>query len=582
MTSSFFRRILVLVALVGVAHAANNAQGRVTQAVDFVAVSADGSPVTNLTADQITIKVDGKERAVSSLELVRYDAPNSVLPAPFATNAAADAGRDFVVVIDEESMAPGTENPVRHALMLFAEALPARDRAGFFTVPRGSQSLAPTTDRGAFRTAVTALQGRKPASNTSRTGSSAQANSGCHGRDVLTALSSIVTATSRPVGPTPVVLFSVAIAAPDTAVAERVASPVQGLAVLESQACRLTQREFQVLGQAVDSGRSQFFVVRPEEGDMAGASEGLESVVGVTGGRMLGLGRATDDAMARITKETAAYYVATFAVEDSERNGLSHRLELKSTRPEVTVRSRLNLMMAKAGSAMTPQNMLRTAAVQTGFGLRSLVVASRNDGDAKNAVKLFGLAEPSDPSVKVTSAAAGVYDSAGKLVGQWTAKPEELQRMPFAAALVVPTGIYRVRMAAVDAQGRAATSDYDINTELVSAGVASLGGLLIGSSAPSFAPQLLFSKEPEVVAYFELYGRPDGQFEAIVELADTVDGKAIVSVPPTPAATAVPDKFMFTAKLPIASLKPGDYVVRARITFQGQPTGVLMRTIRKQ
>ena len=37
-----------------------------------------------------------------------------------------------------------------------------------------------------------------------------------------------------------------------------------------------------------------------------------------------------------------------------------------------------------------------------------------------------------------------------------------------------------------------------------------------------------------------------------------------------------------TAKIPIAALKPGDYVVRAKIAFEGQPTGVLLRTIRKK
>jgi len=148
--------------------------------------------------------------------------------------------------------------------------------------------------------------------------------------------------------------------------------------------------------------------------------------------------------------------------------------------------------------------------------------------------------------------------------------------------MVVPGGTYRVRVAALDAQGRAATSDFDLTTEMASAGVAQLGGLLVGTSSPSFMPQLQFSTEPEITVYFELYGRPAGQFGAIVELAETADGKEIASVPPTPAATAIPDKFMFSAKIPIASLKPGDYVVRAKIAFEGQPTGVLMRTIRKK
>jgi hypothetical protein len=40
-------------------------------AVDFVAVNADGRPLPNLAADEITLKVDGKPRDITSLELVR-------------------------------------------------------------------------------------------------------------------------------------------------------------------------------------------------------------------------------------------------------------------------------------------------------------------------------------------------------------------------------------------------------------------------------------------------------------------------------------------------------------------------------
>ncbi len=580
MTAATVRRLILLPLCIGFASALDHAQTPATHTVDFVAVAAEGGVVADLTPSQVVLKIDGKDRAVTSLELVRYDSPNSVLPAPFATNSAAEAGRDFVMVIDEESMTPGSENPVRESLLAFAANVPARDRIGLFTVPRGSQSVPPTTDRARFRAAVAAIQGRLPASGVTRgTGSGggiggAGVTGGCHGRDVLAALGSIVSATARPIAPTPVILVSSAMSGPES-------GPTS---LAQSEECRLTPREFQALGQTVDAARAQVFVVRPQEGQATGRSEGLENLVGVTGGQLLAIGTGADDALARVARGTGAYYVATFAVEPSERNGQSHRIELRSTRPDITLRSRAGIVIPRAEKegAITPQAMLRTPAVQTGFGLRALVVASRNDGDPKNPAKLLGLAEPIDPAVKIRAAAAGVYDTAGKLIAQWTAKPEELQRSPMAAAVVVPSGAYRVRVAAVDAQGRAATTDHDINTELVSAGVAHLGGLLIGTANPGFMPRLQFSNEPEITVYFELYGRPAGAFGALVELAETADGPPLTSVQPTPSATPIQDKFLFTAKLPIAALKPGDYQVRAKIAFEGHPTGVLLRTIRKR
>ncbi len=92
--------------------------------MDFIAVNADGQPVTDLTASQLALKVGGKDRAVTSLELVRFSDAASMLPTPFATNAMSDAGRNFVLVVDEESLRPGIDNTVREALA--GAAAPAR------------------------------------------------------------------------------------------------------------------------------------------------------------------------------------------------------------------------------------------------------------------------------------------------------------------------------------------------------------------------------------------------------------------------------------------------------------------------
>jgi len=81
---------------------------------------------------------------------------------------------------------------------------------------------------------------------------------------------------------------------------------------------------------------------------------------------------------------------------------------------------------------------------------------------------------------------------------------------------------------------------------------------------------------------FELYGRPAGPFGALVEILPSLTDKALVSAPPSPSATPMADKFMFVAKLPVGDLKPGDYVLRAQLAFENQPTGTLTMTIRKQ
>ena len=532
--------------------------------VAFIATTADGTMVTDLTAAQLTLKVANKDRAITSLTRVDFAAKApSALPVPFATSDAADAGRSFMWVIDEESLSPGREIAVRDALLEFEKTMSPRDRVALFTIPRGSIALPPTTDREALRGALAKVQGRAKATMTT-------AERRCHARDTLTALGSLLT-QSVSTAVTPVLFFSSGLVG---------AEATSGVG--SSSDCIVQPNEFQRLGPAADAANAQVYVIRPEENRERTTLEGLENLVGVTGGQMFHM--TGSDVMARVARETSSYYVATYMADGNERTGASARLELRSTRADVTVRTRSSVAITRGSAeALTPQAMLRVLTTQNDFGLRVIGIPSRNDGDPKNAMKVFALAETVDPSVKLQSAAAGLFDPLGKMVAQWTARPEELQRPLVAAAIPVPAGTYRLRFAAVDTTGRAATADYELNVTQASAGPATLGGLMLGvAGAQGFEPILKITNQTEVLAVFELYGRPAGPFGALVEILPNLTDKAIASAPPSPSATNIADKFMFVAKLPVGELKPGDYVLRAQLAFENQPTGTLTMTIRKQ
>jgi VWFA-related protein len=534
--------------------------------VEFVATTADGTVVTDLTAQQVTLRVGNKDRAITSLTRVEFNAtatPASALPVPFATNDASAGGRSYLWVIDEESLSPGREVAVREALSAFEKTLSPRDRVALFTIPRGTIALPPTTDREALRAALAKVQGRAKATMTT-------AERRCHTRDTLTAFASLLGQTAAS-GVTPVLFFTSGLVGAEAS-----------SGVGSSSDCQVQPNDFQRVGPAADIANAQVYVIRPEENRERTALEGLENLVGVTGGQMFHM--TGSDALARVAKETSSYYVATFQAEGNERTGQSARLEVKTSRPEVTLRARSTVRIARGSAeAVTSVSLLRTLDVHRGFGLRVVGIPSRNDGDPKNAMKVFALAEAVDPSVKLASAAAALYDPLGKLVSQWTARPEELQRPLIAAAIPAPAGTYRLRFAAVDTNGRAATADYELNATPASAGPAQLGGLMLGAvGEKGFEPILKITDQKEVTVLFELYGRPAGPFGAIVEILPSLTDKPVVSAPPAPSATPVADKFTFSAKLPVADLKPGDYILRAQLAFEGQPTGTLTMTIRKQ
>ncbi len=536
--------------------------------VEFIALTADGQPVTDLTAAQITLRVGNKDRAISSLELVRFGAttPVSALPMPFGTNSIADAGRSFVAIIDEETLRPGLEVGVKEALADFEKSLAPNDRLALFTIPRGTIALPPTTDRAAFRAALDRVQGRGKASMSA-------SERRCHTRDTVTALDSLLGAAGNTGGGlTPVLFFTTGL----------VGAAASTAAMDSPDDCVVQPSVFQRVGVSADVANAQFYVIRPEQSSDRTAAEGLENLVGVTGGQMLFL-TGEGGAMPRIARETQAYYTATFTAEGNERTGASARLEVRSARPDVTIRARASVNIPRAGAAApTPTSMLRELTVHRGFGLRAVGIASRNE-DPKADMKVFALAETTDPSVKLKAAAAALYDPLGKLVAQWTARPEELQRSVLAAAIPAPAGTYRLRVAAVSTDNRAATADYEMKVLTTEAGPAKLGGLMMGTAgAGGFAPLVTITTETEIIAVFELYGRPAGPFGAIVEILPDLTAKPLATAPPQPSATPVPDKFMFMAKLPVGDLKPGDYILRAQLAFEGQPTGTLTQTIRKR
>src|SRR5687768_12295014 len=82
---------LVVLALVPAAAAAQSGKGGPQVRIDFRALADDGSQVSDLKAEDITLKVNGKARQVQSLSLFRATgAPaasegGSSLPAPYGS-----------------------------------------------------------------------------------------------------------------------------------------------------------------------------------------------------------------------------------------------------------------------------------------------------------------------------------------------------------------------------------------------------------------------------------------------------------------------------------------------------------------
>jgi len=568
-----------------------------TIAIDFYALTAEGRPIPDLRPEEVAVRINGRAKAIKSLQFVEVAslAPGPVagesarpLPPPFGSNSTSGHGRAIIIVIDDESLRPGKERPMRAAIGQLLGNLSARDRVSVVTVPHGGMKSDLTTDHDKVAQAVNAVSGQAPQDESGQDGA-------CRTRNNLESLEGLLYSLAGGEGPTVVLFFSTGMLGP------RRDSPVTRAPGM----CELTPQHFIKVGTAAAAARAHFYVIRPDEGPVrpgalltetiAGAGfagsdnplEGLENLSGVTGGHRLSIPATGDTTLIRVARETAGYYLASVEPEGVEKDAASHGLDVRVTRSGVVVRSRPEFTTTRAKPvaavpvSMTPYEMLRSGRVLRDLPMRAAGYPSRHSVEGK--LKIVFVAEAIDPAVKLAAAAAGLFDDQGRLTAIWNAEDADLGSSTILAALAADPGKYRLRVAARDAAGRSGTADYEVGADLATAGSMKLSSLVLGLSRNgNFVPRLQFSTEPVALAYLELYGgTPGAKIAAIVEVAQNVESAAILTAPLAIDPSGEEGRYLATGAVAIGALPPGDFVVRAIVGIEGQPAGQVVRTLRK-
>jgi VWFA-related protein len=560
--------------------------------VTFAAVDAQGTAVPDLRAEDVSIRIDGRQRTLRSLQLISFGAPAArsaapVLPAPFGTNIVGTAGRTVVLALDEDSFQPGREQALRDAVDRFVGGLGPRDLVSLVTMPYGGVKVPMTTDHVRLKTALATIVGR--ASGGAQSGS----DFACRTRTTLEALTRSLQGLGVRETPSVVLFITGGLAPP------RRDSPMS----MAPGMCELSLDSFREVGAAAGAARAHFYVIPPDNimgtgtlqrENIAGVGStgsdnpigGIEQLLGVTGGKLFNIGAAGDTGLDHVLRENAAYYLATLDVQRGDRGGRPHQLEVRVSRRAVDVRSSRAIAFAEsdaAGSrptAPSPRDMLSTTRVFHDLPLRAAAYSSVEESGS--AIRVVVLAEPVEPGVKLASVMAGLFDRDGKGIASWVAQPADLERAPIVGAVTAPPGAYRLRVAAIDAMGRSGTADYDADIELARTGPLKISSILLGlSRGGSFVPKLQFESEPVAIAYVEMMGAAAGaRVTATLELAETANGPALVSVPLTIESGGA-DRYIARGPVAIGAVPPGDYAIRAMVGLEGHPMTRVVRTLRK-
>jgi hypothetical protein len=568
---------LVVVALMPASAAAQAPKGAAAR-IDFRALTDGGQPVGDLKAEEISLKVNGKARTLQSLTFVQAAAAGgpasggSRLPAPFATNVVATAGRTIHLLIDDDSISPGREGQLKEAVRLLVSELGPGDRIGVMTA-QGQVNMRPGADPTKVRLAVDELAGRASSVES-------EADAQCRTTRVLAAVGSMLAITGGT--PTTIVIFSGGISPPQVKQIRMGSQTSAGT----NDVCPVTPEDFRNIGTLASTARADLYLFHLTEAMVnrsTALDAGFESLAGVTGAEFVRVPASTQAAVSRLLRETAAYYVATFEPEPGERNGQALRVEVKAAREDVKLRARPAVVIPKdVGKAASPKDMLRTATEYRDLPLRAAAYPSRTAGS--DEVTIVALFETMDPAATIASASVGLFDEKNTLKKQWTAESADLGKRPVMAALAAPAGTYRLRVAAVDRSGRAGTADYELKAEVPRADPLKLSSLLLGTQQQGggFAPRLQFTDESIAIGYLEIYGVPKGGKVTVeLDVAETAEGAPLATAQTSVNPGKTDDMRIAYGGFSIASLSPGDYQMRAVVSLDGKPVGKVVRTLRK-
>jgi hypothetical protein len=556
--------------------------------VDFTAVLADGAPVTDLEASEVQVRINGRVRIIRALRRVAAAPPPAApgaapgLPAPFGTNDTVAVGRTIALVFDEESFVPGREQLLRRAVEgLLAQLTPA-DQTMVVALPFAGVKVSFTSDTARIRLAMEKLAGQGVRHESG-------SDLACRTRRFLDAFDEFLQGQAGRSSPLTIVLFTAGLAAP------RRDAPM----ALGPGMCELLVDHFEQVTASAGAARANFFVVPPDDIGMAGERwresiagvgslgsnnplEGIEHIIGATGGVRLPLDASGTNALFRVARESAAYYVAELEPERDEAVGRSRSLDVRLSRRRAIVRARPAITFTEPRRGdRTPRlalsDLLLSRQAGTDLPLRTAGFTVRQpDGRLRVGV----VVEPVEPGTSLASVGAVLVEADGLAVAQWFAA-DPLER-PLLGAMAAPPGTYRLRVVAIDSAGRIGAAETAVVAHLTAVGPLLLGSMLLGlSREQGFEPRLQFTEEPTAIASFDIYGGAAGMpISAALEVARDPDGPAIASLPLT-LARAGESRVVATGAVPIGALPPGDYVVRGIIRLEDGTTGRVSRTLRK-
>ena len=523
--------------------------------VDITALDNNGRQVTDLTAAEFDVEIDGDQRQVSTVEYVRSADPLRVIGAPhkvvvpdetFSTSNAKGAprGRLIVLLIDQGNIRTGAARSSMQSAKKFVDTLTPEDRVAVVAVPGPGELVDFTTNHDKVREALLRIVGTSDTlksrfnlsvteamaiylhSNTQLAaevilrecaGAAAAAELERCEREVdqdsaemaneirnrtqasVHGMRAVLEGLAAFEGPKSVILVSEGL------VFEGLGSETDELAAVAADS-RATLDVLLLDVPQFDASQSRRPTTPREDRDLQIA--GLEMLAGAARGSLYRINVSADFAFDRISRSLDGYYLLGVESRPDDRNGRRHRIGVKTTRRGVTVRSRRTFLTSVSAKATTPADAVSRA-------IRSPLPIN----DLPLKVSTWTHKEPGSGKVRVLIASE-VERLAGQVLdytvgmalvnkqGRGVAPPVELKKLTekagdpgtavFSGMMLVDPGQYRLILSLADSEGRVGSVTRWVTAFQMDGPGISMGDLIIGGYAGGAKAALAPAIEPAV------------------------------------------------------------------------------------
>ena len=282
--------------------------------------------------------------------------------------------------------------------------------------------------------------------------------------------------------------------------------------------------------------------------DDTALAAGLQMLAGMSAGTLFTVAAGADFAFDRVARETSAAYVLGFEPEPADRDGKSHRIQVRVRIPNTTVRSRASFTVPKAAPVPTNPEEAVAAILKPGRLARDLPIR----------VTTLTLRDPASGQMRVVLAANigrgvsgpaelrvgyAITEASGRQVGTSVDRARLQPRGTgadaswwYVTSVILRPGVYGLRFAAARDDGQLGSVDYTVDARLRPGEKAALSDVVIldpmrpaGQNWVTLVDGRVLA--PKLELYHETYPIRGKTVSAVAfDITDRPDGPSMVGV----------------------------------------------------